>query len=164
MAAGAATIRVLAPFLDVRSAEDAGTKSVDWRDHVLIAGFGVTGQELARSLRATGVPYMIVDINPETAVVTVGPREALLQREMDVADVNWLVPAPVPDSRAAAVQIRYTHRAAPATIRALDSRRVRVTFGAPQSAVTPGQAAVFYDGDVVLGGGWIDRANVMRDP
>ena len=113
---------------------------------------------------AVGSPVYVVDINPETAVVTVGPREALLRGEMDVVDVNWLVPDPVPDSLAAAVQIRYTHRAAPATIRALDSRRVRVTFDGPQSAVTPGQAAVFYDGDLVLGGGWIEKQPVMRNP
>jgi tRNA-specific 2-thiouridylase len=106
---------------------------------------------------AVGEPRYVVDINPETAVVTVGPREALLRKEMDVADVNWLVPGPVPESLGASVQIRYTHRAAPATVRAVGSRRVHVIFDEPQSAITPGQAAVFYDGDVVLGGGWIGK-------
>jgi tRNA-specific 2-thiouridylase len=56
----------------------------------------------------------------------------------------------------AAVQIRHRHPAAPATVRAVGDGRAEVTFDAPQIAITPGQAAVFYDGDAVLGGGWID--------
>ena len=56
----------------------------------------------------------------------------------------------------AGVQIRYRHTEAPATITPLDAGRAHVEFDQPQSAITPGQAVVFYDGDVVLGGGWID--------
>ena len=53
-------------------------------------------------------------------------------------------------------QIRHRHAAAPARVRALDDGRAEVEFDAPQTAVTPGQAVVFYDGDEVIGGGWID--------
>jgi tRNA-specific 2-thiouridylase len=70
--------------------------------------------------------------------------------------VNWIEGLPQ-GSRRASVQIRHRHPAAPATIRAVDDDRAEVTFDQPQLAITPGQAAVFYDGDVVLGGGWIDN-------
>jgi tRNA-specific 2-thiouridylase len=56
------------------------------------------------------------------------------------------------------VQIRYQHRAAPATVQRFSGTSVRVTFDAPQRAVAPGQAAVFYDDDAVIGGGWIARS------
>ena len=106
---------------------------------------------------AVGSPVYVLDIAPETAVVTVGPRAALLRKEMDVVDVNWLAPGPRPAPLRASVQIRYTHRAAPATIHERGEGRVRVVFDEGQSAITPGQAAVFYEGDRVLGGGWIAR-------
>jgi len=69
--------------------------------------------------------------------------------------VNWILDAPV-SPRRATVQIRHRHQPAAALVRALDSDRAEVTFDQPQIAVTPGQAVVFYDGDVVVGGGWID--------
>jgi tRNA-specific 2-thiouridylase len=90
-------------------------------------------------------------------VVKVGSRADLLRREMEVAQVNWLSPRPPQETLRASVQIRYTHRAAPASIHVQDSERVRVVFDEGQPAITPGQAAVFYEDDVVLGGGWIER-------
>ncbi len=70
--------------------------------------------------------------------------------------MNWIAGAAPAGTIAADVQIRHRHQAAPARVRALDDGRAEILFDAPQSAVTPGQAAVFYDGDEVLGGGWID--------
>jgi len=105
---------------------------------------------------STGVPLYVVNIDAEHAAVTVGPREDLDRATLTASRVNWMsgdVPAgPIRvDAR-----IRYRHKEAPATITPLAADRVSVTFDEPQSAITPGQAVVFYDGDTVVGGGWID--------
>jgi len=106
---------------------------------------------------AAGVPIYVTQINvPDNRVVT-GEAEDLLARSLVAGRVNYLVPRPA-DPFAATVKIRYLHKAAPATVTPLADDRVRVDFASPQRAITPGQAVVFYDGDVVLGGGWIDEA------
>jgi tRNA-specific 2-thiouridylase len=85
----------------------------------------------------------------------VGPRSALERTTLTASAVNWI--AGQPDGpRCVAAQIRHRHQAAPATVRATESGRAEVVFETPQIAITPGQAVVFYDGDVVVGGGWID--------
>lgn len=113
------------------------------------------GQRKGLGLSA-GVPLYVVGIDATTQQVTVGPREALERTTFTASRVNW-ISGQVPDaSIAAGVQIRHRHQAASARIRVSDEARVDVTFDEPQSAITPGQAAVFYDGDAVLGGGWID--------
>ncbi|HPF39169.1 MAG TPA: tRNA 2-thiouridine(34) synthase MnmA [Phycisphaerae bacterium] len=104
---------------------------------------------------AVGEPVYVSDIDTATNTVTVGPRESVLSTSLLVSEVSWLCPTPTEPIRADA-KIRYHHDAAPATITPLTDNRARVTFDAPQAAVTPGQAAVFYDGDEVLGGGWIE--------
>jgi tRNA-uridine 2-sulfurtransferase len=86
----------------------------------------------------------------------VGPRDALERVELIASNVNWISGStPVAGSRATA-QIRYRHREAAVTMTPLPDNRVRAVFDEPQYAVAPGQAVVFYDGDVVVGGGWID--------
>ncbi|MFQ5862486.1 MAG: tRNA 2-thiouridine(34) synthase MnmA [Candidatus Brocadiales bacterium] len=108
---------------------------------------------------AMGEPYYVVDIDPVDQVVTVGMSEKTLVTTFFVKGLNWVaIERPVGEIEAG-VKIRYTHRVAPAAIYPVgdDSDAVRVVFDEPQKAVTPGQAAVFYRGDVVLGGGWIER-------
>ncbi|MCK6455469.1 MAG: tRNA 2-thiouridine(34) synthase MnmA [Phycisphaerae bacterium] len=107
---------------------------------------------------ALGAPVYVTHLDPMTNTVTVGPREDLACRTFEADDVRWIGPPPGAPF-AADVKIRYNHAPAPARIAPLTSQRVRVTFDEPQSAVAPGQAAVVYSGDVVLGGGWIDRSN-----
>jgi len=73
----------------------------------------------------------------------------------EVEGVNWVSIAQPAQPVHAKVKIRHKHEPAPALVEALPDGRARIAFAAPQRAVTPGQAAVFYDADVVLGGGWI---------
>jgi tRNA-uridine 2-sulfurtransferase len=69
--------------------------------------------------------------------------------------VNWVSCEKPSAPVRALVKIRHKHEASPASVEALAANRARITFDSPQRAITPGQAAVFYDGDAVLGGGWI---------
>ena len=86
----------------------------------------------------------------------VGDEEALLGDRLVARDVSWLsVPEPAGEVRARA-RIRYRHPEAEATVRPLGSGRAEVRFDTPQRAITPGQAVVFYDGEVCLGGGWVE--------
>jgi tRNA-uridine 2-sulfurtransferase len=105
---------------------------------------------------STGVPLYVVGIDAERQQVTVGPRDALDRASLTASRVNWTAGVAPRGWTRASVQIRHRHVAAPARVRALDDGRADVEFDLPQSAITPGQAAVFYDGDEVLGGGWIE--------
>ena len=88
-------------------------------------------------------------------MVVVGPKESLSRATLEASDVNWVIDEPSAPLRIQA-QIRHRHVPADATVQALPGRRAEVVFDQPQIAVTPGQAVVFYIGDVVAGGGWID--------
>jgi tRNA-specific 2-thiouridylase len=103
------------------------------------------------------VPLYVLGIDASTREVTVGPEEALLASRARVGDVNWLsIEAPRSPIRAAA-KIRYRAKDAPVTITPdAIGRGLTLDFDEPQRAITPGQAAVFYDGEVCLGGGWIE--------
>lgn len=106
---------------------------------------------------ATGERRYVLQIVPDTHDVIVGEREELLAAGLRACEINWLIDPPTrPFS--CQVKIRYRHTAAPAMVTALPDGQVHVHFTSPQSAITPGQAAVFYDGPRVLGGGWIEEA------
>ena len=103
-------------------------------------------------------PLYVLSVRPEASTVVVGEEDALEGDHLVAREVNWLSIAPPCGPLRAAVKIRYRHAEAPATITPLPRRRAEVRFDRPQRAITPGQAAVFYDGDVCLGGGWIEAS------
>jgi tRNA-specific 2-thiouridylase len=101
-------------------------------------------------------PLYVLEIRPESSEVVVGPRDALGRSTLTASQVNWVSGRPADTWLRISAQIRHRHTAAPARVRALDHARSEVEFEEPQNAITPGQAVVFYEGDVVVGGGWID--------
>jgi tRNA-specific 2-thiouridylase len=103
-------------------------------------------------------PRYVLAVRADTATVVVGEEEALHADRMTVREVNWLS-IPEPDRPLPCrVRIRYRHAEAPAVVIPLGGRRAEVRFDRKQRAITPGQAAVFYDREVCLGGGWIEGA------
>ncbi|HHT9154849.1 MAG TPA: tRNA 2-thiouridine(34) synthase MnmA [Candidatus Tripitaka sp. YC43] len=149
-----------------RMGETRGGLIKDTHDRVLGRHPGIEfftiGQRKGLGL-AMGIPYYVVDINPEEATVVVGTKEELLEEEFLVKGLNWVAVEGLKKETQAEVKIRYTHPAVPATLYPEGQDTVRVVLHVPQNAVTPGQAAVFYERDVVLGGGWIEEA-VTKKP
>lgn len=100
-------------------------------------------------------PLYVTAIDAASGAVTVGPRAALERTTLTAGGVNWIAGPPRP-GHAVTAQIRHHHPPAAARVWPLDGAALRLEFDEPQPAVAPGQAVVAYDGDVVLGGGWID--------
>ncbi len=108
---------------------------------------------------AMGQPMYVVDKDVMNNRVTLGPREQLLARGLMAGQTHWLIDAPaVGEPVRCHVKIRYNSKPVGAVVQAMNTSTWQVHFDEPQPAVTPGQAVVAYDGDVVLGGGWIDAA------
>lgn len=104
---------------------------------------------------ALGEPHFVVRLERETGRVVLGAREELARRELTASQANWLV-APDTQPCRGNFKIRYNAAPAPGTLTARSTASFRVEFDEPQYGVAPGQAVVCYDGDRVLGGGWID--------
>lgn len=101
-------------------------------------------------------PLYVVKINPEVRQVVVGPKSALAQREIQVKDVNWLASVrDFQEPKKVLVKIRSMHHGVPATVQAIADGRAMVRLEQPEYGVSPGQACVFYEGERVLGGGWM---------
>jgi len=112
-------------------------------------------------------PRYVVDLDPETNRVIVGDADDLICDEFEVDRMNWHPVAGIDalddgEKIAATVKIRYNHPGTLASVTPLEHGRARIRLHEPQRAVTPGQATVIYHGDVVLGGGWICRAEPVR--
>lgn len=104
---------------------------------------------------ATGTPLYVLGLNGASREVIVGRDEELWSRTLKVRKLNWIAVDDLLEPTRVAIKIRNKHQAALATIQKSATDEVTATFEQPQRAITPGQAAVFYDGDVVVGGGWI---------
>jgi tRNA-specific 2-thiouridylase len=111
-------------------------------------GLGVTGPR----------PLYVLALQPDERTVLVGEQADLDRTSLVARGVNWVTGEPPRGPLRAGVRIRHRAAEAAATVEPLPDRKARVRFDAPQRAVTPGQAAVFYDGQVCLGGGWIETA------
>jgi tRNA-uridine 2-sulfurtransferase len=136
-----------------RSGELVTTDGTVVGRHDGIEGFTV-GQRKGLGV-ALGEPRFVVRIEPETRRVVLGRREELTGRELTASGVNWHTDPPAQPLRCTA-QIRYKARPAAARVQTLDRGRLHVAFDDPQFGIAPGQAVVCYEGDRVLGGGWIE--------
>jgi tRNA-specific 2-thiouridylase len=105
---------------------------------------------------ALGERRYVLKIVPGDNDVVLGGRDDLRATGLETSGVNWLLPEAPREPLRCLAKIRYRHTPTPATVTALPDGAATVEFAEPQSAVTPGQAVVFYDGPRVLGGGWID--------
>lgn len=112
-------------------------------------GIGIAGER----------PLYVLGIDAAINRVTVGDQDELLSSDFTAAGVNWIsYDDPIEPVRAH-VRIRYRHTEAAATITPLTNQRAQILFDEPQRAITPGQATVFYNGDEVVGGGWIVKSS-----
>ena len=106
---------------------------------------------------AAGEPLYVINLDRNRNRVTVGRSEELMRGTCVVRDVNWIRPVKEGETIGASVRIRNKHVPAPARVESRAGCEALIEFAAPQRAITPGQAAVFYENDEVLGGGWITK-------
>jgi len=123
--------------------------------HSGLAGYTV-GQRKRLGL-AAGRRLYVLDLDPQTNTVRVGPAEGLERTRLVAESVNFIACEPPVEPMPVEAKIRHSHAPAPATVRALGEGGAEVVFEAPQRAVTPGQSVVWYQGELVIGGGIIAR-------
>lgn len=128
----------------------------EWLGEHQGVAFYTVGQRRGLHLRRPG-PWYVVAIRPEENVLVVGRQDDLWGRSLEAEDVHF-IPFDSPEGRLEVhAQVRYRGPALPAVVTPLEEGRVRVEFRQPQRAIAPGQAVVFYQGDLVVGGGTISR-------
>ena len=153
-----------ADFLSVRLPSKKGD-IVDLKGAVLGAHNGLHNYTIGqrKGLNLSGGPYYVLDIDTSGNRLLVGPETELYSMGLVAGELNWI------DAKAGAtaaagvltgvsVKIRYRHAGVESTVKLTHDGKALVEFSTPEKAVTPGQAVVFYSGDEVLGGGWIERA------
>lgn len=145
---------------DAKLAEKHQGDLVDLHGRVLGKHDGIEfytiGQRKGLGITSTQ-PLYVIELDAAANRVVVGPDSALDRAEFRVQTCNWIPYEHPPAEVRATVKIRYNHPGTPATIYPEENQRARIVLDTPQRAITPGQACVFYDGDLVLGGGWITR-------
>jgi len=110
-------------------------------------GLGISAKE----------PLYVTGIDPEKNAIIVGTKEEVYQDELVASGLNWIAIEKLEQPTRVNARIRYVHQEAEATVTAISKDKVYVKFEEPQLAITPGQAVVFYQGDMVVGGGTIER-------
>lgn len=106
---------------------------------------------------AKGKPLYVADIDAEKNTVTVAEKSRLCKKKAFVDRINWIAVAPASHAFPATAKVRYNHNAAPCRIESGSNYSAVVVFDEAQFAITPGQIAAFYNGDELLGGGWIEK-------
>jgi tRNA-specific 2-thiouridylase len=148
-----------AAFLERQGRATAAGAIRDLAGHVVGQHGGVhrftVGQRKGLGL-SSPIPLYVVGIDANANSVTVGPKDALERRDLTASRVNWIAGVALEPGTRVTARIRHRHQEAAAAVHPIASDRARVTFDEPQNAVAPGQAVVFYDGEIVVGGGWID--------
>ncbi|MGD9248288.1 MAG: tRNA 2-thiouridine(34) synthase MnmA, partial [Desulfobacteraceae bacterium] len=99
-------------------------------------------------------PYYVIGIDPDHNRLIVGLKKDLRITSFEAYDINWIVATPRNPTQIT-VRVRYRHQAVPATLNPVGADRAQIVFDTPHPGVTPGQGAVFYHDNEVLGGGWI---------
>ena len=138
----------------VRSGAIVDERGVKLGEHGGVHRFTV-GQRKGLGIAAPA-PLYVLKLEASTGTVVVGAREALERTTLTASGVNWISTRAPHDWLHVDAQIRHRHMAAPARVRATGDAAAELDFDSPQQAITPGQAVVFYEGEVVVGGGWID--------
>ncbi|SDG38703.1 tRNA (5-methylaminomethyl-2-thiouridylate)-methyltransferase [Limimonas halophila] len=137
---------------------------VDVHGHVLGAHSGIVhftvGQRRGLGIGGQAEPMYVIRLEPETKRVVVGPRRYLGCDTVHLREVNWLDPEPGPEGARVAVKLRSAMEPVPARAYADGAGGGTVVLDEPAQGISPGQAAVFYDGTRVVGGGWIARAEL----
>lgn len=146
--------------LSVRKRQQPGEGDIVLRDGRVIGRHNGIHNYTIGQRRGLGVawpePLYVVAIDVEHNRVVAGGKDELPGSSFVASRTNWIAIDTPRAPFTTTARIRYRHQEAPARVIPLDDGRVRVTFDEPQRAITPGQAVVFYDGDIVVGGGWID--------
>jgi tRNA-specific 2-thiouridylase len=106
---------------------------------------------------AMGEPVYVIKIDTKDNIIVVGERDQVMRTKARVSGISWHYPAPSRKDRFE-VKIRYASKKSPAVVMPESDDSAMIEFDQPQFAPTPGQAAVFYDGEIVAGGGWIEEA------
>ncbi len=143
----------------LRPASDNSGDIIDMQGNVLGQHNGIInftiGQRRGIGVGGTEEPLYVIRLNAANNQVIVGSKTALAKPAIQLKEVNWLGDKPFTDTQAISVKIRSTRPPVEAVLHALENKKAAIVFSEPQYGVAAGQAAVFYNGSRVLGGGWI---------